>query len=163
MGLPDIIHRVAAYNCPLVLITGGEPLLQKKTPLLIETLLDQNFRVLIETNGSFDISRIDQRCLKIVDLKCPSSGESKNNDMGNIARLNPHDQLKFVIANRSDYEFAKSILPLVKLIDPGHILFSVAHDQLAPALLAKWILADGLFVRLQLQAHKTIWGEARGK
>jgi 7-carboxy-7-deazaguanine synthase len=158
MEIAQIMRRVAAYKCPLVEITGGEPLLQNKTPSLISRLLEDGYMVMMETNGSFDISRVDERCIKIVDIKCPSSNESEKNDLGNLKRLNPKDQIKFVVGNREDYMYAKNII-MFHCSDfiEDHILFSPAYGILSPADLAGWILEDNLNVRLHLQLHKIIW------
>ena len=110
MEITQIMLRVAAYKCPLVEITGGEPLLQDETPLLVLKLLENGYTVMMETNGSLDINRIDERCIKIVDIKCPSSNESEKSDLENLKRLHPKDEIKFVIGNREDYLYAKKIL-----------------------------------------------------
>ena len=125
MEIAEITRRVAAYNCRLVEITGGEPLLQTETPLLILRLLENGYEVLMETNGSLDISKVDARCVKIVDIKCPSSDASEKNDLENLKRLNPKDQIKFVIGNRTDYVYAKKTIELNRPDFPeDHILFS---------------------------------------
>jgi 7-carboxy-7-deazaguanine synthase len=158
MSVPDIIDHLSQNACRLVEITGGEPLCQDGTPLLIAQLLDNNYTVLLETNGSKDIGKVDSRCIKIVDIKCPGSGESAKNDLLNLSRLTENDQVKFVISGRKDYEFAKNIIfstwspPL-----PVPVLFSAVHQALSPALLAQWILEDNLNVRLQVQLHKVLW------
>jgi 7-carboxy-7-deazaguanine synthase len=158
MSVPDIIDHLSQNACRLVEITGGEPLCQDGTPLLIAQLLDNNYTVLLETNGSKDIGKVDSRCIKIVDIKCPGSGESDKNDLLNLSRLTENDQVKFVISGRKDYEFAKNIIfstwspPL-----PVPVLFSAVHQALSPALLAQWILEDNLNVRLQVQLHKVLW------
>jgi 7-carboxy-7-deazaguanine synthase len=158
MSIPEIISRIAEHACPLVEITGGEPLYQTETPLLVEKLLELGYEVLLETNGSFDISILDDRCIKIVDVKCPSSGESDKNDLKNLSRLNARDQLKFVISGGEDYAYAKHILTLLPPEIPRQqLLFSPTHGRLAPAELARWILRDTLNVRLHLQLHKFIW------
>jgi 7-carboxy-7-deazaguanine synthase len=158
MEIREILERLAAYQCSLVEITGGEPLLQHDTPTLINRLLDNGYEAMMETNGSFDISGVDMRCMKIVDIKCPSSGESEKNDLNNLKRLNLIDQIKFVVGCREDYLYAKGI---IKSIPPGfpmdHVLFSPVSDKMSPALLAGWMLADQLDVRLHLQLHKIIW------
>lgn len=158
MELAEILQKVAAYRCPLIEITGGEPLLQDDTPMLISKLLEKGYEVMMETNGTFDISLIDKRCIKIVDIKCPASGESDKNDLENLKRLNQKDQVKFVIGSREDYEYAKNI---TKLIPPElpekNILFSPVFGKISCAELAKWILEDNLNIRLHLQVHKIIW------
>ena len=156
----DILLNVNEYNCRLVEITGGEPLLQDDTPLLIKTLLLEGYKVLLETNGSKDISKVDDRCIKIMDLKCPSSNEHKKMRMDNLMHLGANDQIKFVMADENDYTHAKNMLPLIpKTIPPDHILFSPVYHKLPAELLARWILTDKLEVRLQLQMHKIIWPE----
>jgi len=158
MELTEIINRIAAHRCRLVEITGGEPLLQSETPILIYRLLENGYEVLLETNGSLDISRVDGRCIKIVDIKCPTSGESDKNDMENLKRLGSKDQVKLVIGNRMDYEYAKQTMDSTCPDFPGdQILFSPMSEGIAPAQLAEWILEDNLNVRLHLQLHKIIW------
>ena len=158
MEIAEIIRRVKTYNCRLVEITGGEPLLQIETPLLILNLLENGFEVMMETNGSLDISSVDPRCVKIVDIKCPSSLESEKNDQENLKRLSPEDQIKFVIGSRTDYEYAKKYIGLNLPGFPGdHILFSPVSGVMPPARLAEWMLEDSLNVRLHLQIQKIIW------
>jgi 7-carboxy-7-deazaguanine synthase len=143
-------------------VTGGEPLIQEETPSLIGGLLEKGYTVLLETNGSMDISAVDRRCVRIVDIKCPSSEMAGQNDLRNLKRLRARDELKFVIADRRDYEFAKDILsslPARKF----KINFSPVFGAIDPRRLAEWILDDRLPVRLNLQLHKIIWSpEARG-
>jgi len=156
--LNEIIKQVADYECPLVEITGGEPLLQKDTPFLIYKLLEKGYEVMLETNGSLDIGIIDGRCMKILDVKCPSSGESGKNDLKNLEKLGAKDQVKFVIVNREDYEFAKEITKSRCVGIAGkQILYSPVSGEINPARLAEWILKDRLRVRLHLQLHKVIW------
>jgi 7-carboxy-7-deazaguanine synthase len=158
MELSEIMNRVAAYQCRLVEITGGEPLFQSQTPVLIHRLLENGYEVLLETNGSLDISSVDGRCIKIVDIKCPTSGESDKNDMKNLKRLGPKDQVKFVIGTRNDYEYAKeTIHSNCPDFPKDRILFSPCLERIAPAQVAEWILEDNLNVRLHLQLHKIIW------
>jgi 7-carboxy-7-deazaguanine synthase len=159
LEIDEILRRVKSYTCPLVEVTGGEPLIQKETPFLLRRLLDEGYQVLLETNGSQDISRVDKRCIKIIDIKCPSSGESDKNDLRNLEKLNKDDELKFVIADREDFEYAKGILAGMNQkhskTDVTHL--SPAFGKMDPAIMAKWILKDHLDVRLQLQLHKFIW------
>jgi len=164
MEIGKILERIAAYRCPLVEVTGGEPLFQNDTPILIQRLLEKGYDVMMETNGSFNISRVDKRCMKIVDIKCPSSDQSDNNDLENLRRLDFKDQVKFVIGTREDYEYANKILKLIHADFPiDRILFSPVTGKMAPADLARWILDDNLNVRLHLQLHKIIWpGTVRG-
>jgi len=154
----DIMDRVSGYECPLVEITGGEPLLQNETPLLITNLIENGYKVLLETNGTIDISRIDERCIKIVDIKCPSSGESGKNNLDNLNRLNVKDQVKFVINNYEDYEYAKDI---IKQIPGGfpreNVLISPVPGKMGFSDLANRILEDKLMVRFHIQLHKMIW------
>lgn len=156
----EILRQIRQFGCSLVEITGGEPLIQQDTPAMIVELLDCGYRVLIETNGSRDISRVDSRCVRIVDFKCPSSGETDSIDLENIGRLNEHDELKLVVADWNDYLFAKDITRQVqKLSFPDlTIHFSPVFGRLESRELARWILRDGLRVRLNVQLHKYIWG-----
>jgi 7-carboxy-7-deazaguanine synthase len=165
LEIGEIIDRITSHCCGLVEITGGEPLMQKDTPLLIRRLLDLGFEVLLETNGSMDIGIVDDRCVKILDIKCPSSGETKRNYLENLKRLQPKDEIKFAIGGRDDYDYAKNTLSFIDRAK-GNIkppLFSLVYGKMNPELLAQWILADHLDVRMQIQLHKTIWGpETRG-
>ncbi len=151
-----VVARVEAYRCRLVEITGGEPLLQEETPALVSSLLDRGREVLVETNGTLDISVLDPRAVRIMDLKCPSSGESGKTRWENLARLTPRDEVKFVVAGREDYLWAKGVVR-EKLPAGPAVLFSPAAGLLDPADLAAWIIADGLEARLQLQLQKIIW------
>ena len=159
MYIEEIVEKVKVSGCPLVEITGGEPLLQDETPQLIRTLLDLGYAVLLETNGSKDIGTVDRRCIKVMDIKCPSSSEEKRNDLENLKRLNKGDELKFVIADRVDYDFAVDIISLIPKdkIKSIHVNFSPCFGKLEPGELAGWILNDKLNVRLNLQLHKYIW------
>jgi len=163
MTVADILQKARSVNCKLAEITGGEPLIQDEAPELVEALLDLGWTVLLETNGSKDISLVDRRCIKIVDFKCPSSGEAGANDFANIDRLQDHDEVKCVIGGREDYEFACNILFAVRQ-NPKRkspVLFSPVFDWLAPETLVDWVLADQLQVRLNLQLHKYIWDPTR--
>jgi 7-carboxy-7-deazaguanine synthase len=160
----EIVKRVSSYKCRLVEITGGEPLLQDETPRLIDILLEKDYTVLLETNGSIDIRIVDDRCIKIVDIKCPASGEANKNKLINLKRLTCNDQVKFVITDRYDYDYAKKIIKLIKTDFPkGNILFSPVTSLLPLERLASWMLQDNLQVRLHIQLHKFIWpGRERG-
>jgi len=165
MEIDEIIEKVASYSCNLVEITGGEPLIQHETTDLIKKLLDSDFKVLLETNGSQDINGIDKNCVRIVDIKCPSSGEHEKNDFENLRRLTERDEMKFVIGNRNDYDYAKEILlhgnPDLAVNIKVH--FSPVYGKMHPEELARWILDDHLDVRLHMQLHKQIWNpEQRG-
>jgi len=158
LTITDIIDKVSGYGCPLVEITGGEPLIQSETPLLIKNLIENGYKVLLETNGTIDISRIDERCVKILDIKCPGSGESGKNNLDNLNMLNAKDQVKFVITNRIDYEFAKDIIihiPARFLRE--NILISPVSGQIVFSDLAEWILEDKLISRFHIQLHRIIW------
>jgi 7-carboxy-7-deazaguanine synthase len=162
MNLADVLTRVLEFNCPLVEITGGEPLLQPNVLPLMKRLCDAGKEVMLETSGSVDISAVDPRVVKIMDLKCPGSGESENNLWPNLRHLQPHDEIKFVIADRADFVWAKRIIEEYKLMGRT-LLFTPVWGKLTLQTLAEWILADRLPVRLQTQWHKHIWGvEARG-
>jgi len=162
--IEDVLKIIGTYPCQRIAITGGEPLLQSGTPELIANILQSGREVILETNGSFDIGQVDHRCYRIVDVKCPSSGEQASFKHDNLQYLNSTDQVKFVIGDRNDFDFArKFLLDLPNSLPPGNCLFSPNLTQLAPADLAVWILADGLDVRLHLQQHKFIWpGIERG-
>jgi 7-carboxy-7-deazaguanine synthase len=158
MSPAQILSQVARFGCNLAEITGGEPLIQDGTPALIAGLLDAGYRVLVETNGSVDIDRADRRCSRIMDIKCPSSGEADHNDAANLGRLTANDQVKFVIGDHLDFLFAKKMTSRLPVyIPPERILFSAVADRLSPRRLAGWILEARLPVRLQLQLHKVIW------
>jgi len=163
--IQEVVEKITPYSCSLVLITGGEPLMQDETHLLIDRLVELGYKVLLETNGSFSIENINETCIKIVDIKCPSSNEEKSADLANIKRLGPLDQLKFVLGDYNDYEYAVKIMKEYCGDIPGNrILFSAVSGSLDPAEMASWILDDNRNVRLQLQLHKTLWPhEPRGR
>jgi 7-carboxy-7-deazaguanine synthase len=158
MSLEEIAAELLEFPCRLVEITGGEPLMQKETPQLVHYLLEKGYRVLVETNGSFNTDCLDSRCVKIVDIKCPGSGEVDACDLGNLERLSAADQVKFVLCDRQDYAYAKNVRRVIPPVTPStHILFSPAAGRLDPVTLSRWILQDGLNVRLHLQLHKILW------
>ena len=158
MSLEEICGKVSAFDFHMVEITGGEPLLQHGTPALVSRLLSEGFTVLLETNGSRDIGPLDRACVKIVDMKCPGSGQAGFMDMQNIHRMDAKDQLKFVLTDRADYDYAKNMLNHIRQAgNESPVLFSPVAGGLAPESLSSWILADRLPVRLQLQLHKIIW------
>jgi 7-carboxy-7-deazaguanine synthase len=158
MSINSIMEKIAAYSCRLVEITGGEPLIQEATPHLITYLIEAGYTVLLETNGSIDIHAVDDRCIRIMDVKCPGSGTSDKINYNNFKYLSSKDQIKFVIADAVDYAFAKHILRVHLPPDTSiAVLFSPAFGMMDPSLLAEWILTDGLNVRLQLQLHKILW------
>lgn len=158
-----ILQQVASYNAHYVTVTGGEPLAQKACLLLLNRLCDAGYEVSLETSGALDISEVDPRVVKIVDIKTPGSGEVSKNRFENIAHLLPHDQLKFVICHREDYDWSKSIIEQYHLKDRCQILFSPSYKQQTAGELADWILNDRLSVRLQIQLHKYLWGDAPGR
>lgn len=163
MSLEEVLSKVAAFGCPLVEVTGGEPLLQPACLPLLTALCDAGHSVSLETSGALDISGVDPRVSRIVDLKAPDSGESAKNRWENIDLLRPTDEIKFVLASRTDYDWAKSALAGRRLDEICPVLFSPVTDRLPPATLAGWILEDRLPVRFQLQLHKLLWGQQRGK
>ena len=157
MKIEDIVTAVGQYNCSLVEITGGEPLLQEDTPQLARILLKRGYRVLIETNGTQNISDLPDGVVAILDIKCPGSGEDRQTDWDNIGRLREHDEIKFVLSGEKDYRWAKQIIERHGLTDKFPMSFSPVFGELDPAVLADWILGDGLNVRLQPQIHKILW------
>ncbi len=163
MSAEQIVARVEQLGCPLVEVTGGEPLTQPAASELLTALCDRGWTTLLETNGSLDISVVDKRVVKIVDFKCPSSGQQEMNCWANVSALAAGDEVKFVLADRADYDYAAEKLASYDLAGRCRVSFSPAAGRLAPAELARWILADGLPVRLGLQLHKIIWpGRDRG-
>ena len=159
MTVDDVVAEVKGYGCPLVELTGGEPLLQEDVYPLLAALLESGMRVLVETGGHLSVARIPAGVVKVVDVKCPASGEAGRNHWPNLDQLTPADQVKFVIQDRADYEFARQVIARHQLDTRcAAVLCSPVHDVLAPRDLASWILADNLPVRLQLQVHKYIWG-----
>jgi 7-carboxy-7-deazaguanine synthase len=158
MSLDEVLASVEQFECNTVEVTGGEPLLQKDAPALMHALLARGKTVLVETGGHVSLDRVPPGVIRIVDVKCPGSGEAHKNDWDNLARLRPHDEVKFVIKDRIDYEYARDV---VRRHDLGRrvaaVLFSPVHGVLDPKQLSEWILADTLPVRLQLQVHKYIW------
>ena len=156
--LDDVVHDVEQFGCPLVEITGGEPLLQDDVYPLIQRLLASGRTVMLETGGHRPIAAVPRDVIKIVDIKCPASGESGKNDWSNLDALAPHDEVKFVIQDRGDYEFAREIVRRHDLPRRcAAVLFSPVHDVLHPKVLSEWMLADGVAARLQVQLHKYIW------
>ena len=158
MSIDEVVEAVDRHGCPLVEITGGEPLLQEDVYPLMERLLAAGRTVMLETGGHRSIARVPERVLKIVDVKCPGSGEANRNDWENLGRLGPHDQVKFVVKDRADYDFASAVISRHHLAGrAGAILLSPVHGVLDPKTLSEWMLADRLPARLQLQLHKFIW------
>ena len=163
MTLEAVTAQVDRYGVRHVCVTGGEPLAQKGTVALLSHLCDGGYRVSLETSGALDISRVDGRVSKVMDLKTPTSGEAERNRYDNIGHLAPTDQVKFVICNEEDYVWAKGVIDRYRLGERCQVLFSPSYAELEPRLLAEWILGDRLPVRFQLQMHKLLWGEERGR
>jgi len=157
MTVEEVVDRVAAHGSRLVLVTGGEPLSQSAVHDLMAALLDRDHEVMIETGGSLDIGPIDPRVRIVMDLKCPGSGMADRNRWENLSRLKPSDEIKFVIADRSDYEWARRTLEEHHLPRRCSVLLSPVHGEMDRRRLAEWILEDRLDVRLQIQLHKEIW------
>lgn len=155
--LDDIVSLVDSSGLKLVEITGGEPLLQENTPILAEKFVKKGYKVLVETNGSMDISTLPEEVVRIMDIKCPSSGESDKALWDNLWRLTPTDEVKFVISDRHDYEWAKGILMERFEPDKAKVLFSVVFGELLPRNLVEWLLEDAMDARFQLQLHRYIW------
>src|SRR5687768_931804 len=157
MSLQDVLAEVKRYGCKLVEITGGEPLAQSESLELIRTLCDEGFEVLIETSGSIDVSPVDRRAKLILDVKCPGSGEVEKNRWENLDDLRDHDEIKFVIADRTDYEWARDLIA-EKRLDRWTVLLSPVWGRMDMKALAEWMLADRVPARFQTQLHKHIWG-----
>lgn len=163
MSIDEVLDRVRSYGCRLVEITGGEPLFQEGVYELMRRLCDAGYEVLLETGGSLNISKVDARVKRIVDIKCPGSMMEKKNYWKNVEYLRPADEIKFVIADREDYDWAKDVMSTYDLGKKCPVLMSVVFGVLEPIQLAEWILEDRLNVRFQLQMHKYIWSpEMRG-
>jgi len=164
MTLEAILQQVASYspNLKYVTVTGGEPLAQKACWPLLTALCDAGYSVSLETGGAIDTATVDPRVAVILDIKTPGSGELKNMRMDNIAHLKAHDEVKFVLCDRADYDWAKDILQTYALSQKCSVLFSPVYNQVNPTELAEWILQDNLPVRMQVQLHKILWGEKPG-
>ena len=156
MPLHAILREVDRRDCPLVEVTGGEPLLQRESGELVKALLDGGRTVLVETNGTLDIGAVDERALRIVDVKCPGSGMADHALLDNLDNLTPRDEVKFVLSHRRDYEWACEIASRFSLFGRVTVLFSPLHGVLGPGRLAEWMLADRVDGRLQIQLHKVI-------
>ncbi len=161
-SIDDVLAEVAMYPTKYVCVTGGEPLAQKNCLALLTTLCDLGYSVSLETSGAIDISSVDHRVSRIVDIKTPGSGEVDKNRWENLPLLTFDDEIKFVITSEADYHWATALLGEKKLTSLAPVLFSPAYNEVSAAQLAEWILRDGLTVRMQVQLHKIIWGEKRG-
>lgn len=159
----EILEQVASYQTPYVCVTGGEPLAQKRCQDLLNRLCEAGYRVSLETSGAMDISQVDERVSRVLDIKTPASGESERNLWANLEVLTSHDQIKFVLCSREDYDWAVSEIRSRNMGQKSDILFSPAWGQVKPADLAEWVLEDQLNVRVQLQLHKLLWGDVPGK
>jgi 7-carboxy-7-deazaguanine synthase len=159
----EVLARVKSFNARYVTVTGGEPLAQTACLNLLTRLCDEGYEVSLETSGALSIAAVDPRVVKVLDVKTPASHEVDKNMWDNLSYLLPQDQVKFVICDRPDYDWAKQVLQRHSLADQCHILFSPSHQQLKAGELADWILQDQLPVRLQIQLHKYLWGDAAGR
>ncbi len=160
--IADILAKVAEFSTPYVTVTGGEPLAQKDCLVLLRQLCDAGYNVSLETGGAIDIGSVDKRVSVILDVKTPGSGEEMNNLWVYLSHLKATDEVKFVLCDYADYQWAKQILTKYKLIEKCPVLFSPVYSQVNPTQLAEWVLADKLPVRMQLQLHKILWGEKPG-
>lgn len=161
--LDEILEEVAGYGCPLVEVTGGEPLLQPDVLPLMERLADAGYEVLLETGGGLDVSGVDPRVRRILDVKCPGSGEADANRWENLDHLTERDEVKLVIADEDDYRWARRVVEERRLGELCPVLFSPVAGELEPRRLAEWILQDRLPVRFQTQLHKLLWGDVPGR
>jgi len=157
MSVDQILAAVGEFQCPLVEVTGGEPLIQPEVLRLLSRLLDSGYETLLETNGSLDISQVDPRVVRIVDFKCPGSGEDPRNLWANVEHLTDRDEVKFVLVDRTDYVFARGALREYALTEKCPVIFSPVLGRLEPSALADWILEDKLDVRIGLQLHRIIF------
>lgn len=162
MPLDQIVEKVAEFGARYVTVTGGEPLAQKKCLDLLTMLCDAGYEVSLETGGAIETDGVDSRVAVILDVKTPGSGEMENNRWANLQRLKPKDEVKFVLCDRTDYEWAKQVLIEHGITDQCSVLFSPVYNQVNPTDLAEWILQDKLPVRMQVQLHKILWGEKPG-
>lgn len=163
MSLAAILAEIMRYSTPYVTVTGGEPLAQKNCLPLLSALCDAGYQVSLETSGAMDVTEVDQRVMKILDIKTPASNEIEKNLWSNLAALKTHDEIKFVLCDEEDYTWAKRVLRDRELTKICPVLFSPTHEQLSPTTLADWILRDNLPVRMQIQLHKLLWGMQPGK
>lgn len=163
MTLDTILAKVADYNIRRVTVTGGEPLAQKHCLALLTALSDAGYAVSLETSGAIDISGVDERVVKVVDIKTPDSGESARNRLQNLGHLKPADQLKFVIGSRDDYLWSLDFIDSHQLAERCELLFSPVYDKISAVDIANWLLEDRRQIRLQIQLHKYLWGEVAGK
>lgn len=162
MTLETIMQRVAQHSTRYVTVTGGEPLAQKNCLPLLRALCDAGYQVSLETGGALDVSGVDKRVMKVLDIKTPASGEVEKNLWGNLTYIQPGDEIKFVLCDEADYTWAKQVISQHDLVTKCPVLFSPSQGQLSPTTLADWVLRDNLAVRLQVQLHKILWGNVAG-
>ena len=162
MKISEIISDINKYPAELIMITGGEPLLQENCIHLMQELLNKNYSVMLETSGSLKLKDVPKSVIKIIDFKCPTSNMINKNDWTIIADIQKEDEIKFVIANKEDYDWSKKMIKKYNLNKVCPILFSPVYNKIDMSTLADWILKDGLNVKLQMQLHKHIWGEKKG-
>ena len=162
MQIADILAKVTEFGTKYVTVTGGEPLAQKECYTLLQALCDAGYSVSLETGGAMDIAPVDARVSIILDIKTPASNEEKNMLWSNVNHIKPKDEIKFVLCNREDYDWAKAKILELKLTEKCPILFSPSYHDLSAEALAGWVLADKLPVRMQIQLHKILWGEKAG-
>ncbi len=163
MSLDEIVDNVAQYETVHITVTGGEPLAQPDCIALLVLLCDKGYQVSLETSGALDISAVDQRVSRVMDLKTPGSGEQGRNLLENIEQITPHDQIKFVICDRNDYQWAKEMIIRYELARRCEVLISPSYDEINARELAEWVLEDRLPVRFQLQLHKLLWNDEPGR
>ena len=163
LSINAVLERINDYQTPHVCVTGGEPLAQRSCPGLLKLLCDRGYQVSLETSGAMDVADVDPRVVKVLDLKTPGSGEADKNLLSNLDYLGASDQVKFVICDRADYDWARDMILAHGLAGRCEILMSPSHDQLPARELADWILADQLPVRMQVQLHKYLWGDGPGR
>lgn len=163
MGIAQILEQVAHHQTRYVTVTGGEPLAQKNCLPLLHALCDVGYEVSLETGGALDVSEVDARVVKVLDIKTPASGEMEKNLWGNLAALNTHDEIKFVLCDEADYVWARQVMHEHDLASKCAVLFAPVQGKLSPTDLAEWILRDHLPVRMQVQLHKLLWGNEHGR
>jgi 7-carboxy-7-deazaguanine synthase len=163
MSFDEILEQVAANKTSYITVTGGEPLAQKACLDVLSMLCDTGYKVSLETSGALDVSAVDSRVVKVMDIKTPGSGEEKRNRLENISCISTQDQVKFVICDKADYDWSREFMQRHNLSERCEVLFSPSFEQLTATNLADWILRDGLPVRMQMQLHKLLWGNQPGR
>lgn len=163
LSIEEILEKVKSFGAHFVTVTGGEPLAQKPCIELLKQLCDEGYEVSLETSGALDVSSVDSRVVKVIDIKTPGSKESAKNKFENIDHVLPHDQIKFVICDRADYEWSKEIMQKYQLTELCEVLFSPSFAEQKASQLADWIIEDRLPIRMQIQLHKYLWGDVPGR